>query len=689
MTFLYLDTETYSEVPITNGTHAYAEGAEIMLITYAADDEPVEALDMTHDDTQYEDAYARFRELLEDPAVTLVMQNGAGFDRTVFRHAMGIELPIERIFDTMVCALAHGLPGGLGILCAVFGITGDEAKDKRGRELINLFCKPRPKGHNLRRATRETHPAEWQDFIAYAKSDIAAMRAVHKRLPTWNYRDRELDLWHLDQKINDRGVCVDVDLARAAIEAVDRAQRDLARRTSLSTNGLVGSATQRDKLLKYILMDYGVDLPDLTMSTLERRIDDHDLPPQLRELLAIRLQATTSSTSKYKKLVGAVSADGRMRGTLQFCGASRTGRWAGRTFQPQNLPRPVLKQKEIDNGIQALKAGCAELITDNVMQLASSCIRGCIVAPAGKKLVVSDLSNIEGRAAAWLVGEHWKLDAFRAFDAGAGDDLYKIAYAKAFRIDPAAVTKDQRQVGKVMELMLQYEGGVGAFITGAATYGIDLDGLADIAWDTIPDAIKREAAGAWDWATKKDKTYGLSQKAYIVCDSLKRMWRNAHTAISPYWKELEESAVAAINQPGKTIPAGKLRLRRDGAWLRMVLPSGRALCYASPRAEDGKVSYMGVNQYSRKWSRLKTYGGKLFENATQAVARDVMAANMPAIEEYYDIVLSVHDELITEAPDAPDYNTDHLSSLLATPPAWALDMPLAAGGFEAYRYRKE
>jgi DNA polymerase len=327
----------------------------------------------------------------------------------------------------------------------------------------------------------------------------------------------------------------------------------------------------------------------------------------------------------------------------------------------------------------------------SVMRVAANAIRGCIVAPKGRKLVVSDLSNIEGRVAAWLAGEHWKLEAFAAFDAGEGADLYRVAYGRAFAVDPGQVEKDQRQIGKVMELMLQYEGGVGAFITGAATYGIDLEDMAERAWPSIPRWARDEATEFLEWCREEKRpTYGLSAKVFIVCDALKRMWRKQHQRIAAVWVDLKSAAINAVEWPGQTFRAGMFKARRDGAWLRILLPSGNYLCYPSPEVRKGALTYMGVNQYTRKWSRLGTYGGKLFENACQSLARDVMAANMPAIEEAgYDIVLSVHDELITEADDTPAYSSDALSALLSTNPPWAVGMPLAAGGFEAYRYRKD
>jgi len=694
---LWLDLETYSGTPLNNGTHQYAEHAEVMLFAWAIDDGPIDVWDVTAGGQ----APQELIDAINDTDVEVWAHN-SHFDRTVLRHAMPSCYPdLLRWRDTMVQALTHGLPGGLAILCEIFKVPTDKAKDKAGKALIQLFCKPRPKSAKIRRATRETHPAEWAKFIEYAGLDISAMRAVHRALPKWNYVGAELALWHLDQRINDRGVAIDLGLAESAVRAVDLAQTGLAARTEALTNGEVQAATQRDAMLVHVLGEYGVDLPNMQMATLERRIADPDLPAGLRELLQIRLQASTTSTSKYRTLLRGASADSRLRGLLQFCGASRTRRWAGRLWQPQNLPRPSLPQDLIELGIEALLADCADLLFDNVMQLTSSAIRGCIVAPKGKKLVVADLSNIEGRDQAWLAGEDWKLKAFRDFDAGIGADLYALAYAKSFGVTPESVMADkeaggsQRQVGKVQELALGYEGGVGAFVTFAATYSINLEVLAEQAVKYIPNAIWGQANIMLEWFRKKLKkdpaaALGLSDRAWLVCESFVLSWREAHPNIKSMWKDLDETVRGAIAFPGTTFPCRALKVRCDGKWLRVVLPSGGALCYPSPKIDNEKITYMGVNQYSRKWSRIHTYGGKLFENVCQGVARDVMAHNMPTIEAAgYEIVLTVHDEVICEAPDDDDFNSDHLSQLLAANPLWARDMPLAAAGFETYRYKKD
>lgn len=331
-------------------------------------------------------------------------------------------------------------------------------------------------------------------------------------------------------------------------------------------------------------------------------------------------------------------------------------------------------------------------MTYDIMLLTASTIRSVIVAPPGKKLVVSDLANIEGRGLAWLAGEEWKLQAYRDFDAGTGPDLYKLAYAKAFDINPEDVTKFGRSVGKVMELGLGYAGGINAFVTFALVYGIDLEVMAATAWPTLPERIIDEATSFVQWRQDQGAKFPMSDKAAIVCEAFKRMWREAHPMTVQLWAEMDNGFREAALHPGVTFRYRGFAFRRDGAWLRIKLPSGRCLCYPQPQvAKDGKtLSFMGVNQFTRKWERIKTYGGRLAENATQSIARDFMLDALPGIEAAgYEIVLRVHDEVPCYAPDRPEYNAEHLSSLLATAQPWGAGMPLAAAGFEAYSYRKD
>jgi DNA polymerase len=684
---LWWDLETYSETPIKDGAHRYAETAEVLLFAWAVDDGPVQCWDCTEGMFVPEGLQTALFEADEYWG-----HNSGGFDRVVIKRAIPefyYVMDEHKHRDTMVQGLCHGLPGSLSALCSIFRLDADVAKDKRGKQLIRMFCMPQPKNSKIRRRTKETNPAEWLEFIEYAKSDITSMRVLHQKMPKWNYPNNEfeLKLWQIDQRINNEGVYVDQTLALKAIEATDLAQAQLAERTSLATDGEVASATQRDKLLAFILAEHGVSLPDMRMDTLERRLSDPSLPDGVRDLLGIRLAASTSSVSKYNRVVRSTSSDGYLRGLIQFSGAGRTGRDAGRLFQPQNLMRPTLEAEVIEEGIEAIKAGCADLITDNVMELCANAMRGVIIAPPGKKLVIADLSNIEGRVLAWLAGEEWKLQKFRELDKNGGPDLYEIGYGSTFGIDPAEVLKWQRQIGKVIELFLGFEGGVGAFMTGAATYRIDLDSLNA----EVPGDIWYEAENFYNWMVdQKRSTFGLKPETFIMCDSIKRLWRRANPKIASWWPELKDKTIAAIENPDEEIVCRKVRIVRRGNWLRIILPSGRSLSYPAPRVEGDTISYTGMNQYSRKWERLKTYGGKIAENVTQAVARDVFKASyLDIMAEGYDIRLPVHDENITYAPDGKLYGPKALARLMSQVPPWASGLPLAAAGFEAYRYRKD
>jgi DNA polymerase len=684
---LFIDTETFCERSLRGGTYAYAAECEVMLVSWAIGDGEPQVWD-----TEVKPMPLKLESALRSDCQ--VVAHNARFDRNVLRLGnLKIDIPIERWHCTAARALAHSLPAGLAKLCDIMQVA-EEDKKIDGKPLINLFCKPRPKNAKIRRATRDTHPEEWNEFVEYARQDIPAMRSLWKKLPLWNYRGEELALWHRDQRINDRGVAVDTEFSTAAMATIDRVAGLSANEVNLRTEGEVTAATRRDKLLKYILAAYDVNLPDLKSDTLVRRLEDDALPPEVKWLILERLEVSQTSGKKHKALLKAVSADGRLRGLLTFCGAPRTGRWAGQTFQPQNLTRPprYLKGKAYDEAIEAIKAGACDLIYDKPLEVVSGTVRGALIAPPGRKLVISDLANIEGRYSAWTVGEEWKLDKFRDYDRGIGADLYKVSYGNAFQIDPADVNDFQRQIGKVMELMLQYEGGVGAFLTGAATYGIDLDELAEKALPTIPVKVFAEAADFLQWQRKeKRNTFGLSDEAFIACDSLKRLWRYAHPAHVAAWKALKNEVKFAIQNPGTTQEVGNVKIRYASGWLGIKLPSGRTLCY--PRAhidEKGRICYEGTNQYTRQWGKVHTYGGKLLENIVQAGSRDIMAAAMPRVEEAgFEIVLSVHDELVTEAPNAMVFNAKTLSNLLAWNPSWAQGLPLAAAGFETYRYRKE
>lgn len=657
MTRVYYDSETFSDVDLKLGVHRYCEGEqfEVMVSTYAIDDGPVVVLDHTAGDP----ISAELRDAAADPSVEWVV-HGSMFDRTVTRTAGLFDVPIERWHCTMTQALLHGLPGGLEKLCHIFKLPEDLAKINEGKELIQLFCKPRPSTWKLRRATRETHPTEWARFLEYAAHDILAMRELYKRIPQWNFSAEEKRLWHIDQRANDRGIAVDLDLARAAIVTVTAEQKRLNARGEELSGGEVTRLTQRDKLIEHLLSIHGVALPDMSASTLERRMQDESLPSVVRDILAMRLDVSKSSTTKYKTMVTSANADGRLRGLLQFGGAARTRRDAGRRVQPQNFIRTGKAWLKMwEEAVAIVKAGDAPIVFDSAIEACSQLLRAAFIASQGRKLVVGDLANIEGRFTAWVAGEEWKIKAFREFDAGTGPDLYLVSYAKAFGLSVEEVIRlhkagqDVRQIGKVNELACGYQGAVGAWQTMARIYGVD---------------IFDEAALA-------------SVKA----------WRKGHPKTVSLWYRLEDCARHAVANPGVQVPVNdKLTFEKWKAWLLLHLPSGRRLCYPQASVDgDGKISYVGVNPYTRQWGKLHIYGGKFLENVAQSGSRDVMFHPLPALEDLgFTHLLRVHDELINEIDEDADGALEAMLREMSTPPPWALDLPLAAEGFEGFRYKK-
>jgi len=319
MSTLYLDLETYSDIPITYGPYKYAEGSEVLLLAFALDNEEVKVMEWDTDE-----GYKLFNYFIRNK-VQFCAHN-SNFDRVILKQH-NINIPVERWRDTLVRALTHGLPGGLGLLCDIFKLPVDKAKDKEGKKLINFFCKPQKnRDGTFYRNTKLTHPDEWEKFKEYAKLDIEAMRELDKRLPRWNETETEKSYWYLDQYRNDRGFLADLDLARSALQAVaeDKVERD--KRTVKATDGKVNCATQRDAMLEFILNEYGVSLPDMQASTLERRLEDENLPGEVKELIVLRLESSGTSTKKYDTFLKCACQDGRVRGTVLFSGASRTSR---------------------------------------------------------------------------------------------------------------------------------------------------------------------------------------------------------------------------------------------------------------------------------------------------------------------------------------------------------------------------
>lgn len=733
MNLLYLDTETFSEADLKKvGSYAYAEHptTEIVICTYAFDEGPVQVWDATDGSDMPRDLRRAMLKLQKpDSNLKLVGQNFLMFDRPVIKHCWGFELLVENIIDTMIVAFRHALPGSLAALCEVLNIDASMAKDKRGKALIQRFSKPTPKNYKIRRYTADTHPKEWAEFIAYAKSDITSMREVYKKMPKWGNSEFEDRVLHLDQVINDRGFKVDVALAEAAIEAVTRHKEELQEEAQRKYGG---SLTGKDFLPILQELAPAHRIHNAQKSTLNDLLADEDLPDDARTIIEMRLGAASTASTKYAPLLLGRSSDDRRRGCLQYGGAKRTLRWAGKGFQPQNLARGYYHDDELDKGISALLKGRAHRRFD-VAKLTASTVRSCIIPEDGCKFVVADYSNVEGRGLAFLSGEETALDTFRA-----GLDIYCVTAGKMFGMDPDDIKKnfkDIRQIGKACELGLGYEGGVGAFVTFAKNLGLDLIEMSKTMAGTFPDHIWAATARGYEWARiqeakrpprpgeKDDRpSYILDKKVWRTCDAIKRMWRESHPQTVAFWRDLKDGILAAVRNPGRGFWAGAnirsngeraIRIWRTtetdssgrnipGWWLCMELPSGRILSYpgigvsvTKETDEDGRVNtnvrikYQGENQLTRQWTTLYTHGGKACENIVQAFCRDLLAYAMLNVEAGgYPIVLSVHDELVCETPDTPDYTVAELEKLMCALPEWAEGFPLVAEGAELKRYAK-
>ena len=723
MSYLFLDFETFSEADLKKvGSYAYAEHptTEVLICTYAFDDEPVQVWDCTDGSDMPGDLHRALRRLVKpNSRIKMVWHNGSMFDRLIMKHCWDFDIPVSNTIDTMIWAFRHALPGSLDALCEVLGVSADNAKDKRGKALIKRFSKPTPKNYKIRRYTAETHPDEWALFIKYAVSDITAMREVFHKLPRWGNSEFEDRVLELDQLINDRGFKVDVALAEAAIEAVEKHKAQLQEEAQRKYGG---SLTGKDFLPILRELAPAHRIHNAQKSTLNDLLSDDDLPDDARAIIEMRLGAASTASTKYNPLLLGRSSDDRRRGCIQYGGAKRTLRFAGKGFQPQNLARGYYHDDELDKGISALLKGRAHRRFD-VAKLTASTVRSCIIPEAGHKFVVADYSNVEGRGLAWLAGEDDLIEVFVN-----GVDVYKKLASTVFNVAYEDVTKDQRQIAKAMVLGLGYAGGVGAFVTFAKNLGLDLNDMTCTLDGSFPDHIWAATARGYEWARiqeakrpprpgeKDDRpSYILDKKVWRTCDALKRMYREANPAIVQFWRDIEDAAMAAIRNPGKEFTAGPrgVKFSRNvetdnngnkvaGWWLRMTLPSGRVMSYpgvglsvSKETDEDGKVStnvrikYQGENQLTRQWGVQYTYSGKLVENCTQALCRDLLANALLNVEANgYPIVLHVHDEIICETPDTPEYNVAELERLMCALPEWAEGFPLVAEGQELKRYAK-
>lgn len=642
---LHFDIETYSEVDLVGvGTAVYAAdpSTEVTLLAYAVDDAEVEVIDFTAGDSP-----ARFLELFQDPEAQLWCWNSV-FERTVLEQVLDWTAPIERWRCSMVQAMSLALPASLKQACTAISLPQDKQKLVEGNKLIHLFCKPRPKSHKLDRATAETHPEEWSHFVEYNRMDVEAERAIHHRLRKWPMPDLEWHYWRLDRQINEAGFPIDrllVDNARALAKGnraglVSRAKAitDLANPNSITQ--LTGWLNSRGL--------HPANLDKHTVATLLQG----DLDDEVREVLEIRQQLGKGSLAKFDALHRATCADDRLRNCLQFYGAARTGRWAGRVFQPQNLPRGNLKPAELHEMVEALRGGWADLTMDEL----SSCIRSAVRAPEGKLLRVADLANIESRILGWISDCARMLDVFAS-----GGDIYADYGTELFQCPLSEIDKDRRNYSKPPTL------GCG--------YGLGAKGLVAYADGMFVTMSLSDAQRAVD------------------------VFRATYEEVPRLWRLLERASMATIRD-GKARKVGRLRFILEKPFLFMELPSGRRLAYLHPRVEQkeapwgdliDQVTYMGLDQYTKQWCRLDTFGGKWVEQACQAISRDLLACGMAEADRLgFEVVGHTHDELIalTDADDWLDHEV--LSHCMVQMPPWGDDsLYLDAEGFSDFIYRKD
>lgn len=716
MNVLWLDLETYCELDLKEvGAYVYAETAEVLLFAYAIDDDEPQVWDVTEDPVMPDDLY----EALSNRQI-IARAHNAAFDRTVLngpKQSQYPNVPLEQWECTMAQALSHALPDGLSDLCSVLQVPEDMSKLKEGKKLVKMFTQPRPDRQKVRRYTRHTHPAEWARFKKYAANDISAMRESHRRMPRWNWNASAIAEWHCDQRINDRGFYVDRALTLAGMTAAVTEKKHIFTRVA-EILGCDIKPSQRDKFKDLVEERWGVELENTQKGTYEELIKRDDTPEDLRELLTLAMLANKTSTAKYAALYPCTQADGRFRGGLQFAGARRTRRWGGRKFQGQNLPARGLPPKaEVETYIECLKANTHDLWFDELMRYASAALRGVVIAPPRRKLVVADLSNIEGRMLSWVAGEGWKLKAFRDYDTivgydadgkpkRKGPDLYNVTAVSILGGDPWNVPKKVRNTfGKVPDLASGYQGGVSGYQNFARVYGVK---MAD-SWDTIQEQIAPtlvdKAHENYNFRGEAEaEELGISKVEWLASETCKLAWRARHPKTVRFWYDLNDAVVKAIRSWGDVFTVGqrisvRCMTHARHRWLLIKLPSGRYLTYYNPKIEKGNygkpsITYEGhateEGKSTHGWVKNYTHGGKMTGNICQGTSRDILApALMEAEQEGYLPILSVHDEGVCEVPDVPEFNWRGFAEILAKDRGWTAGLPLAADGFEAYRYGKE
>jgi len=654
MTHLSIDIETYSGVDIKkSGLYKYAESPdfEILLFAYSIDFGPVEIIDLASGEKLPE----ALIKALNDKEVIKHAYN-APFEYYCLKSA-GYKTSIDQWHCTLLHGLYCGYTSGLGVTAQVLGLPQDKQKDTTGKALIKLFCcpcKPTKKNRGRTRNLPHHEPEKWELFKNYCIQDVSVEMEICTRLSQTPVPNQEQNLWILDQQINERGVGIDLNLVKGALSINDVATYELTQE-AIKLTGLENpnSTAQLQKWLK----ERGTETDNLRKETVEELIKTTN-DPIVKRLLKIRQELSKTSIKKYEAMKEVTGDNYKARGLLQFYGANRTGRWAGRLIQVQNLPRNYLGTLDLARNI--IKEGNYNLLKfvyGNVPDTLSQLIRTAFIPSKDRKLIVADFSAIEARILAWLAKEQWRLEVFKTHGK-----IYEASASQMFHVPIEKIIKgnseyELRAKGKVAELALGYQGSEGAL----------------------------KQMGALDMGIKENELKDIVSR-----------WRGSNKNIVGYWYTLENVVKELINT-GQPQYVNNLVFRREidilygQDFMTIELPSGRKLYYVKPSLQENKfggqqLHYWGINQTSKKWEEQKSYGGKLVENVTQAIARDCLAVALKKLS-HLDIVMHIHDEIVINAP--LDINCEDIFKVMGEPIEWAPDLLLKADGFESSYYMKD
>lgn len=660
MDHLSIDLETFSSVPIAKaGAQKYIASPdfEILLFAYSLNGAPPVCCDIA----QGEHLPDWVLDALCDPQCLKHAYNAA-FEWGCLSKFMGRQLPPEQWRCTMFHGLYAGYPAGLDAAGRALGLPEDKRKLSTGKALIRYFCVPctPTKSNGGRRRNLPYHdPARWELFKEYNAQDVTTEMEIERRLslitvPDWLQRQ-----WETDLLINARGVAVDMEMVNGALE-IGATVRERLTQEAVRISGL-SNPNSVQQLSAWLEQETGEEVTDLRKDTVAKMIAQAPDIPEVQRMLEIRQELGKTSTKKYDAIEQAVCPDGRVRGLLQFYGANRTGRWAGRLVQVQNLPRTYTQPLELArNLVKQRKLDNLRLIYGSVPDTLSQLIRTAFVASDGNVLIDADFSAIEARVISWLAGEQWRLEVFKTHGK-----IYEASASQMFGVPIERIKKGNpeyalRQKGKVAELALGYQGGAGALINmGALDMGIPEDDL--------PDIVQR--------------------------------WRDTNKRICDLWYKMNSAAVEAIST-GYSVGVGRLLVscEYDAAheveYLTVLLPSGRKLYYNSPQIGENKwggpsISYMGMDQTTKKWKRIETYGGKLVENCVQAVARDCLAQAIENLEaKGLPVVFHIHDEVVIDCR-ADTATLEDIVDIMSRPIPWAPGLPLNADGWVGGFFKKD